>query len=56
MLTLPVSVLHFIHFVKVVREAGGESVVTLVCVVVVDGLVAFSADSLLPAEMLSLEC
>lgn len=38
-----------------VREATGEGVVTLVLVVVLNSLGALSADSLLPAEMLSLE-
>jgi len=55
MLALPVSVFHLIDFLKVVREAGREGVVTLVLVVVLNSLVALSADSLLPAEMLSLE-
>jgi len=55
MLALPGGMLHSINFLKVLREAVGEGLIASVVSIVMEGLVALSAHTLLPAQMLPLE-
>jgi len=47
--------LHSINFLKVLREAVGEGLIASVVSIEMECLVALSAHTLLPAQMLPLE-
>jgi len=55
MLALPGGMLNPINFLKVLREVVREGLIPGVVSIVMQGLVALSANTLLPAQMLPLE-